>query len=86
MIAATRLLIVGFLCLPPGAQLHAQTAPPKVMKLLLGRGELIQFEHDVNRVVISEPKIADAVVVGPHEIMVNAKGLGKATLIVWEAS
>src|SRR5258708_28562887 len=55
------------------------------MKLLLGRGELIQFEHDVNRVVISEPKIADAVVVGPHEIMVNAKGLGKATLIVWEA-
>ncbi|MBL8173174.1 MAG: pilus assembly protein N-terminal domain-containing protein [Bryobacterales bacterium] len=64
--------------------LPAQTAPAKEMSLLVGRGELISFERDLNRVVIAEPKIADAVVVSPREVMVNAKGVGKTTLIVWE--
>ena len=44
----------------------------------------MQFERDVQRVAISEPKVADAVVVSPHEVMVNAKGIGKTTLIIWE--
>jgi pilus assembly protein CpaC len=62
----------------------AQTAPPREIELLLGRGELLQFQNDLSKVVVSEPKIADAVVVSPREVMVNAKGVGKATLIVWE--
>jgi pilus assembly protein CpaC len=53
--------------------------------LLEGRGELLSFPHDIARVAISEPKIADAVVVSPREVMVNAKGPGRATLVVWEA-
>ncbi len=64
--------------------LTAQTAPAKEMSVLIGRGELISFERDLNRVVIAEPKIADAVVVSPREVMVNAKSVGKTTLIVWE--
>ncbi|MFN7933848.1 MAG: pilus assembly protein N-terminal domain-containing protein [Bryobacteraceae bacterium] len=62
----------------------AQTAPTKEMSLLIGRGELISFERDLSKVVIAEPKIADAVVVSPREVMVNAKSVGKTTLIVWE--
>jgi len=31
-------------------------------------------------VVISEPKIADAIVISPREVMVNAKGPGRTTL------
>jgi len=64
--------------------LPAQTAPAREMSLLAGRGELLSFERDLNRVVIAEPKIADAVVVSPREVMVNAKSAGKTTLIVWE--
>ncbi len=64
--------------------LPAQTAPAKELSLLIGRGELISFERDLTRVVIAEPRIADAVVVSPREVMVNAKGVGKTTLIVWE--
>jgi len=62
----------------------AQTAPPRELSLTLGRGELLQFTADVQRVAISEPRIADAVVVSPREVMINAKGLGKTTVIVWE--
>jgi len=62
-----------------------QTAPPREMSLVIGRGELLQLNADVVRVAVSEPKIADAVVVSPREIMINGKGVGKATIVVWEA-
>ena len=61
-----------------------QTTHARDISLLEGRGELLQFQRDILRVVISEPKIADVVVVSPREVMVNAKGPGKTTLVVWE--
>ncbi|MEZ5398338.1 MAG: type II and III secretion system protein family protein [Bryobacteraceae bacterium] len=63
----------------------AQTAPPRELAIVLGRGELLQFGSDIERVAASEPKVADVVVVSPRELMVNAKGLGKCTIVVWEA-
>src|SRR6266851_5853928 len=65
--------------------LTAQTLPPKSLSLVVGKGHLLQFNNDVSRVVLAEPKIADAVVVGPREVMVNAKSSGKTTLVIWEA-
>lgn len=64
----------------------AQTAPPREINLTLGRGELLQFDADIKTVAASEPKIADVVAVSPREVMVNGKGVGKATVIVWEES
>jgi pilus assembly protein CpaC len=60
------------------------TAPSHEITLVEGRGELLQFQNDITRVVISEPKVADAVVVSPREVMVNAKGPGSTTLVIWE--
>jgi len=40
----------------------AQTvAPSRDISLIEGRGELLRFQNDISRVVISEPKVADAV-------------------------
>jgi pilus assembly protein CpaC len=50
-----------------------------------GRGELLEFQRDITKVVVAEPKIADAVVVSTHEVMVNAKSPGNTTVLVWEA-
>lgn len=63
---------------------QAQIAQPRELTLLVGRGELLQFSSDVRTVATSEPKVTDVSVVSPREVMVNAKGLGKATVIVWE--
>ena len=63
----------------------AQTAPPREITLIVGRGELLQFSNDVKTVATSEPKISDVSVVSPREVMINARGLGKATVIVWES-
>ena len=61
------------------------TAAARDMTLLEGRGELLTFTRDVTKVAISEPKVADAVVISPREVMVNAKGPGRTTLVIWES-
>jgi pilus assembly protein CpaC len=65
----------------------AQATRPQArdVTLIEGRGELLTFQRDVNKVVISEPKTADAVVVSPREVMVVAKATGRATLMIWES-
>src|SRR5215831_17599584 len=62
------------------------TAPPPARHIALieGTGELLQFGHDIDKVAIAEPKIADAVVISAREVMVNGKGPGQTTLVVWE--
>ena len=54
------------------------------MTIIVGRGELLQFQNDVKQVAASEPKIADVVVISPREVMINAKGPGRATVVIWE--
>ncbi len=63
----------------------AQTKAAREIPLVTGKGELITFDGDVTRVVVSEPKVADAIVVSPHEVMINGRAPGTTTLIVWES-
>jgi len=62
-------------------------SPPAVRNIALieGRGELLRFPGDITRVVVAEPKIADAIVVSPREVMVTAKGPGRTTVVVWDS-
>src|SRR5579871_6845044 len=76
-----KLFLAGWLI---AAAAWGQTTHGREVTLLEGRGELITFPHDILRVVISEPKIADVAVISPREVMVNAKGSGHTTLVVWE--
>lgn len=57
----------------------------RAILLIEGTGELLQFERDIDKVAIAEPKIADAVVVSARDVMVNGKGPGQTTLVVWES-
>ena len=74
--------------------LFAQTVSPvqtmaptatRAIALIEGTGELLQFDRDIDKVAIAEPKIADAVVVSARDVMVNGKGPGQTTLVIWEA-
>jgi pilus assembly protein CpaC len=68
-----------------GSPLRAADPPTAhPISLTEGTGELLQFGHDIERLAIAEPKIADAVVVSARDVMVNAKGPGQTTLVVWE--
>lgn len=80
------LLLLALLSLASAQTTPAGAGPARDLELLLGRGELLQFSSDIVRVAIAEPKVADAVVVSPREVMVNAKGPGYTTLIVWDGA
>lgn len=76
------------------AQGAAQPAPaaqeatrqfPKV-QLTAGRSTVIPTDFDVTRIAITNPEVADAVVVQPREILIDGKLAGTVSLIVWGAA
>jgi pilus assembly protein CpaC len=67
-----------------GPQPHQQAAVRRDLTLVAGKGELLQFSREVQRVAVAEPKIADGIVVSPSEVMITAKGVGRTTVVIWE--
>jgi len=58
---------------------------PKV-QLTAGRSTVVTTEFDVTRIAVTNPEVADAVVVQPREILVDGKKAGTISLIVWGAT
>ena len=71
--------------------LHAQATPSAaqstaaVERILLtaGRSTVLTTEFDITRIAVTNPAIADAVVVRPREVLVDGKAPGTVSLIVW---
>jgi pilus assembly protein CpaC len=90
-----RLLVVwaclSVLALGAGATAYAQpvTQPPTVSaaseKILLtaGRSTVLVVDFDVVRIAITNPEIADAVVVQPRQVLIDGKSNGTVSLILW---
>lgn len=65
------------------AQGPATPLAPTSMTLTVGRGHLLQFPDETSRVSVSDPTIADAVVVSPHDVVLNGKSPGNTTIMIW---
>ena len=65
---------------------RAQAAPaaPRV-SLITGRSTVLTTDFDVTRIAVTNPAIADAVVVQPREILIDGKAPGTISLIIWGA-
>jgi len=61
------------------------TTTPEV-KVTAGRSTIINTDFDVTRIAVTNPAIADATVVLPREILIDGKGPGTISLIVWGGS
>ncbi|QOY89978.1 type II and III secretion system protein family protein [Paludibaculum fermentans] len=69
-----------------GAQaLHAQGGAEDI-RVTLGKSVVIDYPEDVNRISTSNPEVVDYVPVSTREILLHAKGLGAATLVIWAKS
>ena len=51
-----------------------------------GRSTIVETQFDVTRIAVTNPGVADAVVVQPREILVDGKAPGTVSLIVWGAN
>jgi pilus assembly protein CpaC len=69
---------------PAGAQpAQAEAAQLPRVALTAGRSTVLETEFDVTRIAVTNPAIADAVVVRPREILIDGKAPGTISLIVW---
>jgi pilus assembly protein CpaC len=66
----------------PGAATQAQQAIRKVA-LTAGRSTVVTTDFNITRIAVTNPVIADAVVVQPREILIDGKAPGTVSLIVW---
>ncbi len=53
--------------------------------LTAGRSTVVSTDFDITRIAVTNPAIADAVVVKPREVLVDGKGAGTVSLIIWGA-
>ncbi len=53
--------------------------------LTTGKSTMVETTFDVTRIAVTDPRIADAVVVRPREILIDGKAPGTISLIVWGA-
>jgi pilus assembly protein CpaC len=66
------------------AQAAADAAVPR-LSLTAGRSTVLETDFDITRIAVTNPAVADAVVVQPREILVDGKAAGTVSLIVWGA-
>jgi len=84
LIAGRLTLAAAVLLVTRETRVRAADSPGQAVELAVGRGQLLQFERDIVRLAVAEPKISDAIIVSPRDVMVTAKGPGHTTLVVWE--
>lgn len=51
--------------------------------LTAGRSTVLKTEFDITRIAVTNPAVADAVVVQPREVLIDGKAAGTVSLIVW---
>jgi Flp pilus assembly secretin CpaC len=53
------------------------------IEVAVNRSEVIQLPRRALRVAVTQPKIAEAVVVAPDQILVHGRSVGTTSLVVW---
>ena len=57
---------------------------PIAVNVLVGQSRVINFDRPVGRFSVSNPEIAEAVLVTPDQVIVNGKAFGQVNFIAWE--
>lgn len=67
----------------PGVAAVPPAAPMPQVFVTAGRSTIVNTNFAVTRIAITNPTIADAVVVKPNEVLIDGKAPGTISLIVW---
>lgn len=57
---------------------------PEALHLMVGRSLVISSPTRIKRLSLADPNIADAVLVSPHQILINGKTPGGVSLVIWD--
>jgi pilus assembly protein CpaC len=54
------------------------------INVLVGQSRVINFDRPIGRFSVSNPEVAEAVLVAPDQVLVNGKAFGQVNFIAWE--
>src|SRR6267378_3281025 len=60
----------------------AQTSAP--LRVMVGKSVLINTSERLKRVSVTDPAVADALVVTPTQVMVHGRAPGEVSLLLWD--
>jgi pilus assembly protein CpaC len=67
----------------PGARVAAPPAATEI-NLLVGRSTVLNTDRPIERVSLTTPEIADALVTSPQQILIHGKAPGTISLFLWD--
>jgi pilus assembly protein CpaC len=70
----------------PSSQTPSTTEGFERVVLTAGRSTVLATDFDITRIAVTNPAVADAVVVQPREILIDGKTAGTVSLIIWGAA
>src|ERR687896_2088955 len=62
----------------------SQNKEAVAVNVLVGQSRVINFDRPIGRFSVSNPEIAEAVLVAPDQVLVNGKAYGQVNFIAWE--
>ncbi len=71
---------------PPAATTAAAAQDMPRVNLTVGRSTIVTTDFDITRVSITNPAVADVTPVEPRELLIDGKGVGTVSLIIWGAT
>lgn len=71
---------------PAGQAAPAPPSAPERIVLTAGRSTVLPTAFDITRIAITNPAVADAIVVQPREVLIDGKTAGTVSLIIWGLS
>src|SRR5690348_8095673 len=74
---------------PEGPAATAQTPTPAApsaapLRVMVGKSLLINTTERLRRVSVTDPGVADAIVVTPTQILVHGRSAGEVSLLIWD--
>jgi pilus assembly protein CpaC len=70
----------------PSSVAAQQTPDIQKVSLTAGRSTVLSTDFDITRIAVTDPVVADAVVVQPREVLIDGKMPGTVSLIIWGAA
>src|SRR5438309_8455950 len=68
---------------PASATAQAE-AGPAPLRVLVGKSLLINVTERLKRISVTDPSVADAIVVTPTQILVHGRAPGEVSLLIWD--
>ena len=68
----------------PAATAQAPEEGPAPLRVMVGKSLLINTTDKLKRVSVTDPEIADAIVVTPTQVLVHGRSPGEVSLLLWD--